>query len=96
VNERKIERKRKKEGKNKERKEREKEGSKDERKKERKKENGNCEFEKASEALFLWFTQQRERCISIWTSCSRKGGHFSQGFNAGEYDVTASTGWVDD
>ena len=63
--------------------------------KERKKENGNCEFEKASEALFLWFTQQRERCISIWTSCSRKGGHFSQGFNAGEYDVTASTGWID-
>lgn len=55
-----------------------------------------CEYKKGSEALFLWFAQQREKGTSI-TGPFLEGEAriFRKGVNEGENDVTANIDWLD-
>lgn len=54
-----------------------------------------CEYEKVSEALFLWFTQQREKGVPITGPLlQEKALVFHKEFNEGESDFTASIGWI--
>jgi transposase-like protein len=55
-----------------------------------------CEYEKVSEALFLWFTQQRENGVPITGPLlQEKALFFHKEFNEGDSDFTASIGWID-
>uniref|UniRef100_K7F690 HTH CENPB-type domain-containing protein n=1 Tax=Pelodiscus sinensis TaxID=13735 RepID=K7F690_PELSI len=55
-----------------------------------------CEYEKVSEALFLWFTQQRDKGMPITGPIlQEKALIFQKEFNEGEPDFTASVGWLD-
>jgi hypothetical protein len=55
-----------------------------------------CEYEKVSEALFLWFTQQREKGVPITGPLlQEKALVFHKEFDEGESDFTASMGWID-
>jgi hypothetical protein len=53
-----------------------------------------CEYEKVSEALFLWFTQQRGVPIT-GPLLQEKALVFHKEFNEGESNFTASIGWID-
>jgi hypothetical protein len=55
-----------------------------------------CEYEKVSEALFLWFTNQREKGMPITGPIlQQKAPIFQKECNEGEPDFTASVGWLD-
>uniref|UniRef100_K7GBZ6 HTH CENPB-type domain-containing protein n=1 Tax=Pelodiscus sinensis TaxID=13735 RepID=K7GBZ6_PELSI len=55
-----------------------------------------CEYEKVSEALFLWFTQQRDKGMPLTGPIlQEKALNFQKEFNEGKPDFTASVGWLD-
>uniref|UniRef100_K7FY89 HTH CENPB-type domain-containing protein n=1 Tax=Pelodiscus sinensis TaxID=13735 RepID=K7FY89_PELSI len=55
-----------------------------------------CEYEKVSEALFLWFTQQRDKGMPITgLTLQEKALSFQKECNEGEPDLTGSVGWLD-
>uniref|UniRef100_K7GGY3 HTH CENPB-type domain-containing protein n=1 Tax=Pelodiscus sinensis TaxID=13735 RepID=K7GGY3_PELSI len=55
-----------------------------------------CEYEKVGEALFLWFTRQRDKGIPITGPIlQEKALSFQKEFNEGEPDFMASVGWLD-
>jgi hypothetical protein len=54
------------------------------------------EYEKTSEALFLWFTQMREKGSPIsGPILQAKALEFHKHFKEGEEEFTASVGWLD-
>lgn len=54
------------------------------------------EYEKTSEALFLWFSQQRQKGSPIsGPILQEKALFFRNKLDEGEKDFTASTGWLD-
>lgn len=55
-----------------------------------------CEYEKVSEALYLWFTQHRDKGVPIsGPILHQKALKFRNELNEGEPDFTASVGWLD-
>lgn len=55
-----------------------------------------AEYEKTSEALFLWFCQQRNKgCPISGPILQEKALHFRNELQEGEEDFTASIGWLD-
>lgn len=55
-----------------------------------------CEYEQTSEALFLWYSQQRARGMPIsGPILQEKALTFQKEFEDGEQDFTASVGWLD-
>lgn len=54
------------------------------------------EYEKVSEALFIWFTQFREKGVPVsGPILQEKALKFQKEFNEGDADFTASVGWLD-
>lgn len=54
------------------------------------------EYEKTSEALFLWFSQQRQKGSPIsGPILQEKASFFRKELNEGEEDFSASAGWLD-
>lgn len=55
-----------------------------------------CEYENTSEALFLWYSQMRNKGVPIsGPLLQEKALIFQKEFNDGEEGFTASTGWLD-
>lgn len=55
-----------------------------------------CDYEKVSEALFIWFTSHRERGVPIsGPLLQEKALQFRKEFDEGEADFSASSGWLD-
>nr|XP_016847311.1 PREDICTED: jerky protein homolog-like isoform X1 [Anolis carolinensis] len=55
-----------------------------------------CDYEKVSEALYVWFTQSRDKGVLIsGPILQQKALHFRKEFNEGDPDFTASVGWLD-
>lgn len=55
-----------------------------------------AEYEKTSEALFLWFSQQRQKgCPISGPILQEKALFFRNQLKEGEDDFTASVGWLD-
>lgn len=55
-----------------------------------------CDYEKVSEALYIWFTQFRDKGVPIsGPILQQKALHFRNEFNEGDPDFTASVGWLD-
>lgn len=55
-----------------------------------------CDYEKVSEALFLWFTQNRDKGVPMsGPILQEKALKFRNELNEGEPDFTASVGWLD-
>lgn len=56
----------------------------------------SAEYNKTSEALFMWFSQQRQKGSPIsGPMLQEKAIFFRNQFNEGESDFTASSGWLD-
>ena len=55
-----------------------------------------CDYEKVSEALYVWFTQFRDKSVPIsGPILQQKALHFRNEFNEGDPHFTASVGWLD-
>lgn len=55
-----------------------------------------CDYEKVSEALYLWFTQHREKGILIsGPILQEKALKFRNELNEGDPTFTVSVGWLD-
>ncbi|KAM6459279.1 jerky protein homolog-like [Liasis olivaceus] len=55
-----------------------------------------CDYEKVSEALYVWFTQFRDKGVPIsGPILQQKVLHSRNEFNEGDPDFTASVGWLD-
>lgn len=56
----------------------------------------NSDYEKVSEALYIWFTQFRDKGVPIsGPILKEKALQFQKEFNEGDADFTASVGWLD-
>lgn len=59
------------------------------------KDSGNCEFENASEGVYLWFSIWREKGTLVSGPLVQENMVISHKvFGGGESDFTASTGWI--
>ena len=55
-----------------------------------------CEYEKVSEALYLWFVQKRGDSVPIsGPMLQQKALKFREEFKEGDPNFTASVGWLD-
>uniref|UniRef100_H9GL84 HTH CENPB-type domain-containing protein n=1 Tax=Anolis carolinensis TaxID=28377 RepID=H9GL84_ANOCA len=54
-----------------------------------------CDYEKVSEALYVWYMQFRDKSVPIsGPILQQKALHFQKEFNEGDPDFSASNGWL--